>query len=99
MPTRSQVCTWIAAVGLLLVATPAAAQEPTERDIVELILRDGPQARAIRAETVVTRREQLARLAHPNPSVTYSREGAGFTDVEAVRTGGGYYSLVSARKP
>ena len=26
-------------------------------------------------------------------------EGAGFTDVQAVRTGGGYYSLVSARKP
>jgi acetylserotonin N-methyltransferase len=26
-------------------------------------------------------------------------ESAGFTDVEAVRTGGGYYSLVSARKP
>jgi len=26
-------------------------------------------------------------------------EEAGFTDVEAVRTGGGYYSLVSARKP
>ena len=26
-------------------------------------------------------------------------ESAGFTDVEAIRTGGGYYSLVSARKP
>jgi 3-hydroxy-5-methyl-1-naphthoate 3-O-methyltransferase len=26
-------------------------------------------------------------------------ESAGFTDVEAVRTGGSYYSLVSARKP
>ena len=26
-------------------------------------------------------------------------EGAGFTDVQAVRTGGGYYSLVSAVKP
>ena len=26
-------------------------------------------------------------------------ESAGFTDVQAVRTGGGYYSLVSARKP
>jgi acetylserotonin N-methyltransferase len=25
--------------------------------------------------------------------------GAGFTDIEAVRTGGGYYSLVSAKKP
>ena len=30
-------------------------------------MRDGPQARAIRAETEVTRREQLARLAYPNP--------------------------------
>jgi acetylserotonin N-methyltransferase len=26
-------------------------------------------------------------------------ESAGFTDVQARRTGGGYYSLVSARKP
>jgi acetylserotonin N-methyltransferase len=26
-------------------------------------------------------------------------ESAGFTDVQAQRTGGGYYSLVSARKP
>jgi len=26
-------------------------------------------------------------------------EAAGFVDVEAQRTGGGYYSLVSARKP
>jgi acetylserotonin N-methyltransferase len=26
-------------------------------------------------------------------------ESAGFTDVQSIRTGGGYYSLVSARKP
>ena len=58
----------------------AAGQDRTEREIVELIVRDGPQARAIRAEAEVTRREQLARLAYPNPSVTYSREGAGFTE-------------------
>ena len=38
------------------------AQDRTEREIVELIVRDGPQARAIRAESEVTRREQLARL-------------------------------------
>ena len=38
------------------------AQDRTEREVVELIVRDGPQARAIRAETEVTRREQLARL-------------------------------------
>jgi hypothetical protein len=46
---------------------------------VELIVRDGPQAQAIRAESEVTRREQLARLAYPNPSITYSRQSAGFT--------------------
>ena len=79
MPSRAQVCTWIAAVGLL-APSMAAGQDRTEREIVEIIVRDGPQARAIRAESEVTRREQLARLAYPNPSVTYSREGAGFTE-------------------
>ena len=79
MPTRAQVCTWIAAVGLLAPSV-AAGQGRTEREIVELIVRDGPQARAIRAESEVTRREQGARLSYPNPSVTYSREGAGFTE-------------------
>jgi cobalt-zinc-cadmium efflux system outer membrane protein len=79
MPTRAQVCTWIAAVGLL-APSAVAAQDRTEREVVELILRDGPQAQAIRAETDVARREQSVRLAYPNPSVTYSREGAGFTE-------------------
>jgi cobalt-zinc-cadmium efflux system outer membrane protein len=79
MPTRSQVCTWIAVAGLFAPSL-AAGQDRTEREIVELIVRDGPQARAIRAETEVTRREQLARLAYPNPAVTWSRESAGFTE-------------------
>jgi cobalt-zinc-cadmium efflux system outer membrane protein len=80
MPTRLQVCTWIAAVGLLAPPSVVAGQDRTEREVVELIVRDGPQAKAIRAEAEVTRREQLARLAYPNPSITYSREGAGFTE-------------------
>src|SRR5918992_6389969 len=79
MPTRAQVCTWIAAVSLLAPSV-AAGQDRTEREVVDLIVRDGPQARAIRAGAEVTRREQLARLAYPNPSLTYSREGAGFTE-------------------
>ena len=79
MPSRAQVCAWIAAVSVF-VPVVAAGQDRTEREVVELIVRDGPQARAIRAETEVTRHEQLARLAYPNPSVTYSREGAGFTE-------------------
>src|SRR5918995_327206 len=79
MPTRGRVCTWIAALGVA-ASHSVLAQERTGREIVELIVRDGPQARAIRAETEVTRREQLARLAYPNPGVMYSREGAGFTE-------------------
>ena len=79
MPIRAQVCTWIAAT-VLLAPPMAAGQGRTEREVVELILRDGPQARAIRAESEITHREQLARLSYPNPSVTYSREGAGFTE-------------------
>jgi outer membrane protein, heavy metal efflux system len=79
MPTRAQVRTWIATVALLAPSL-VAGQDRTEREVVELIVRDGPQARAIRAEADVTRREQLARLAYPNPAVKYSREGAGFTE-------------------
>jgi len=79
MPTRARVCAWIAAVGLVAPSL-AASQDRTERDVVDLSVRDGPQALAIRSEIEVIRREQLARLAYPNPGVTYSREGAGFTE-------------------
>ena len=79
MPTRTQVCAWIAGFGLV-VPSLALAQDRTEREVVDLIVRDGPQASAIRAETEVSRREQLARLSYPNPGVMYSREGAGFTE-------------------
>ena len=79
MPTRVQVCAWFAWCGLV-VPSLAAAQDRTEKDVVDLIVRDGPQAQAIRAEADVVRREQQARLAYPNPGLTYSREGAGFTE-------------------
>jgi outer membrane protein, heavy metal efflux system len=79
MPTRAQVCAWIAGFGLV-VPSLAVAQDRTEREVVDMIVRDGPQATAIRAGVEVTRREQLARLAYPNPGVTFSREGAGFTE-------------------
>ncbi len=44
---------------------------------MELALRDGPRARAIRAGVDVVRAEQHARRTMPNPSVSSSREGAG----------------------
>jgi cobalt-zinc-cadmium efflux system outer membrane protein len=79
MSIRTQVCAWICGFGLVMPSM-AIAQDRTEREILELILRDGPQAAAIRAEVEVTRREHLARLAYPNPALTYSRESAGFTE-------------------
>jgi cobalt-zinc-cadmium efflux system outer membrane protein len=79
MPTRAQACAWIAGIGLV-VPSLVVAQDRTEREIIDFIVRDGPQAHAIRAEAEVTRREQLARLAYPNPAVMYSRESAGFTE-------------------
>ena len=79
MPICAQVFTWLTALGVL-VPSVSVAQDRTERELLELIVRDGPQARAIRAEVEVTRREQLARLAYPNPGLMYSREGAGFTE-------------------
>ncbi len=78
MSMRAQVGAWTLAMGL--IALPVAAQDHTEQELVEMIVRDGPQARAIRADAEITRREQLARLAYPNPTASYSREGAGFTE-------------------
>lgn len=79
MPSRTRVCAWMVGWGLV-VPSLAVAQDRTEREVVDLIVREGPQAQAIRAESEVVRREQLARLAYPNPGVTYTREGAGFTE-------------------
>ena len=78
MPTRRWVGAWL----LWALAFPqmARAQEISEQELVERILREGAQARAIRAAVDVTTREQLARTAFPNPNVAYTREGAGFTE-------------------
>ena len=79
MSSRAPLCAWFA-VCAVVVPTTASAQERPAREIVEAIVREGPRAVAIRAEVEVVRREQDARLAFPNPGVSYSREGAGFTD-------------------
>lgn len=78
MPTRRRVRAWLA--WALMIPAAAGAQDLTDRELVDLILREGGQARAIRASVEVTRREQLARTAFPNPAVGYLREGAGFTE-------------------
>lgn len=79
MSSRAHVCAWIA-VCALTSAPCAVAQERSAAELVEIIVRDGPRAIAIRAEADVVRRDQQSRLVYPNPGVSYSREGAGFTE-------------------
>jgi cobalt-zinc-cadmium efflux system outer membrane protein len=78
MPALNRVGAWVA--GVVLCISSAGAQELTESQIVDLILRDGAQARAIRLGADVVQREQAARAVLTNPSITYAREGAGFTE-------------------
>lgn len=78
MSTPRRVGTWL--LWAFVFAGTAAAQDVTEQELVELILREGVHARAIRAGVEVTRREQAARTVFPNPGMAYSREGAGFTE-------------------
>jgi outer membrane protein TolC len=79
MSSPAPACAWIAVCALAWPAG-ALAQERSAQDVIDAILRDGPRAIAIRAEVDVVRLEQQARLAFPNPAVSYSREGAGFTE-------------------
>lgn len=79
MPSRAPLRAWIAACAVV-VPIAAWAQEHPVQAIVDAIVRDGPRAAAIRSDVDVVRREQYARLAFPNPGVTFSREGAGFTE-------------------
>src|SRR5688572_10095249 len=79
MPSRAPLRAGLAACALSL--TPwSAAHAQRAHDLVDLIVREGPRAVAIRAETEVVSREQAARRAWPNPAVAYSREGAGFSE-------------------
>lgn len=85
MPTLTRVGAWLVCVVLAPALT--GAQELTDAQLIEMILRDGAQARSIRASVEVTRREQAARTAFPNPAIGYSREGAGFTEFLQVEQG------------
>ena len=79
MQTRLRVAL-VAAVSVICCPCAAQAQARTEQEIIDLIVREGPQALAIRAAAEIAPAEQAARAAFPNPSFAYAREGAGFTE-------------------
>jgi cobalt-zinc-cadmium efflux system outer membrane protein len=72
-----------AATLALLVAAVAgtgSAQEWTEAVVVQRFLDQSPQAREARARVAVTEAETRGRTLYANPSINYSREGAGRTE-------------------
>ena len=79
MRTRFRVAL-VAAVYMACVPLSAQAQLRSEQEILDLIVSESPQAKAIRAVAETVTAQQAARLTFPNPAVSYAREGAGFTE-------------------
>src|SRR5258706_5735307 len=63
-----------------ILAVPCAAQSWSEARVVELFARQSPQAMAARTQVAVARETARSRTLYANPSFSYSREGAGFTE-------------------
>ena len=57
-----------------------SAQEWTEASVIGKFLDQSPQAREARAKTAVAEAEARGRTLYLNPSASYSRESAGFTE-------------------
>jgi len=74
-------CARLAAmVSPMILASLSTAQTWTEARVIELFTQQSPQAVAARAQAAVTRAEASGRTLYSNPSFSYSREGAGFTE-------------------
>lgn len=76
---------WLLWTTILCCARPIcraqdASQEWSESEVVERFLALSPQARELRARVAVIDAEARARTVYPNPSVAYSREGAGYNE-------------------
>lgn len=68
------------AVCMAAIAGLCRAQEWTETKVVETFLEQSPYVREARARAAVARAESKGRALYANPSVNYSREGAGLTE-------------------
>jgi outer membrane protein, heavy metal efflux system len=55
-------------------------QDWSESQIIERFLAFSPQARELRARVALIEAEARTRTAYPNPSLSYSREGAGYNE-------------------
>jgi hypothetical protein len=81
MSSRPRWVIWIAVVYCGSAICSAQDQrEWSESQIVERFLTLSPQAQELRARLALTQAEANTRTVYPNPSVSYSREGAGYNE-------------------
>ena len=81
MSSRPRWVIWIAVVYFGSAICSAQDQrEWSESQIVERFLTLSPQAQELRARLTLTQAEANTRTVYPNPSVSYSREGAGYNE-------------------
>ncbi len=73
-------CALMLSVSWHAVGAPQEAEPWTEARIVERFLEQSPQARELRARVGLAEAEARARTVYPNPSASYSREGAGYNE-------------------
>lgn len=71
---------FVALFSPLILAVSCYGQTWTEARVLDLFAQQSPQAVAARAQIAVTRAEARGRGLYSNPSFSYSREGAGFTE-------------------
>src|ERR1051325_11377956 len=82
---RSRWVFWIAIFPAICIGQDQ--REWSESQIVERFLTLSPQAQELRARVKLTEAESKTRAVYPNPSVSYSREGAGYNEFfEATQT-------------
>src|SRR5439155_22243514 len=65
---------------MLALTLPVRAQEWSEDQVIQRLLQQSPQTRELRARVAMAQAEARRRTLYPNPSFTYSREGAGFNE-------------------
>jgi outer membrane protein, heavy metal efflux system len=80
MPWRTTGAACLALALWALIPLRGAAQEWTEEQLVNRLVRESPSGRAALAAVEVARAEAARARVHPNPRLSVIREGAGRTD-------------------
>ena len=71
---------WFCWIAVSVMCYSQDQREWSEQQVVERFLSLSPQAQELRARVALAEAEARTRTVYPNPSVSYSREGAGYNE-------------------